>query len=419
MYCLCIDNYHRGKTVNASQSSRTLTIASISLLILFAVIGLCYRFQMDDLYYTMRTSLEAPYERLDALGMMRSVYEHWNGRYSTIVIQTMLATFEPLTSMLLPGLMIGLLTLMLRAVLQASPYARLAWLAPVWMCCWIIALPGRNHSIFWVSAVVSQYIPLLFAGLAALLILKGRPALWLFPMGLITGGFSEITTLTLMWLPLLVYRKRGILYWWAGMGIALIILVTAPGAAVRLSYGEKDWMVVLQRTGTEWLLIPERVVTLPGLLIAFLTGYLFPEKVKRQTVLLVWMCAVLALLSAMIASMRGAVYSFWTLSLPVALLVIASWLTGCYFSERKWRRLARLAMVSVWVGVTLAAFALLADRVWFVSQWEARDSAIRSGQTEVRIIDGRDSFYPPQEIYLAAMDTWYGTPLTLVDVPDW
>lgn len=379
---------------------------------LFAITGLCYRFQMDDLYYTTRINMLPPYEQLDALGMMRSVYENWNGRYSTIVIQTVLETWEPLTSMLLPGAMMLALTLILRTALLASRYARAAWLAPVWMACWMIAIPGRDFAIFWVSAAVSQYMPVVTAGLAALLILKGRTALWLLPLGLMTGGFSEITAVLLAVLPLLVYRKRGLLYWWAGIGIAIVIMITSPGAAVRLSFGQ-DWMTTLQRAGTEWLLIPGRVVFLPGLALAFVIGYAYPEKTRRKAVVIVWLTGILFACTAAILAMKGAVLSIWVMAIPAVVLVLAAWLTGCYLNEPGYRRAAKAVLITAVSGVYLVAGLWLIDRVWFVAQWEARDRAIRAGQTVVVIFDERDSFNPPQDIYVAALEAWYGRELTI------
>lgn len=387
-----------------------MTRYAMLLLTLLAVTGFMFRPRQDDLWYAARVDFTwHPHDT--ALGFMQAIVAQWHGRYSTLVLQTTLSTFEPLATMLYPAFVIVSATLLLRACLAVAGLPRLVALAPVWVAAWLLSVPDMWMSIYLLNVEVVYFTPLLVAGIAAWLMLSNRPALWCLPLALIAGGFSESTALVLAWLPLVVarFRRRFLLWWWIGLGIALVIMVYTPGAQLRASGGVHGiegiaWGVLL------WLLNPAAWLGSPaGYALVFLVGYVQPAKVTARQLRNIGLVTVGAYLSVMLPVYRGnGVTSVWTLALPAALSVLLVWAAGCYVSRAEYRGMVRHALKVLMLVIVVALSVQLIDRAWFAYRWQLRDAAIRAGATRVRVLDDYDSLTPSVAFWQYCFERWMG-----------
>lgn len=387
-----------------------MTRYAILLLTLLAVTGLMFRPRQDDLWYAARVDFTW-HQHETALSFMQAIVQQWHGRYSTLVLQTTLSTFEPLASMLYPAFVIISATLLLRACLAAAGVAQLVRMSPIWVAAWLLSVPDMWMSIYLLNVAVVYYTPLLVAGVAAWLMLANRPALWCLPLALIAGGFSESTALVLAWLPLVVprFRRRFLLWWWLGLGIALVVMVYTPGAQLRASGGVQGidgvaWGVLL------WLLNPALWLGSPaGYALVFLVGYVQPVTITRRQLRNIGLVAVGAYLSVMLPVYRGnGVTSVWTLALPAALSIGLVWAAGCYASRVEYQGRVRHALTLLMLVITLALSVQLIDRAYYAYRWQLRDAAIRAGATRVMVLDAYDSLTPSVAFWWYCFEVWLG-----------
>ena len=197
-------------------------------------------------------------------GGMLYWYEGWSGRYSSFLLQSAMAPFQPEIHPYLTGvLIIGLGASLAFALLQAARLLNLArglWLAVLLSSLVVFATvnsaPGRQ-TLYWLAAIIPYGLPLIYVlgCLGTLLWLLRSPhrplVFWATGILLtlavfIIGGFSEtyttfqVTLYTFVmagaWIFLPRQRRRFmpllLLLWLASLA-ALLLVVIAPGNAVR------------------------------------------------------------------------------------------------------------------------------------------------------------------------------------------
>lgn len=376
----------------------------IMLLVVFALTGLTARPEADD--YCVAGLVDANgIVHEDVMSYTADMYRGWSGRYSQLFLQGTLARFAPLDNALVPGALILAFVVCLSAILSAYNVEHTRWIAPAFTAAWLMALPGMDGVLFWQSGAMTYLLPVVIGLLALWLMKRERSSLWCLPLALIAGGCSETTTVMLAFIGLglaLLDRKLRMpaLLWGIGLGVAFVVVYLAPGNAIRAAYfpapsfSNAKWDTVTWLTGDYVVTIFR---TLPGLILAYLAGRLYPVKVSSLTLAAAWSTCILVTFSTlfMVSYATGTSYHPDRVLAGVSLVTCgALYLTGGCGKRKRGEGMRSIAFLILTAGIVFNA-AKLPERVVYAARYDTRAAQLYSGATTVHSLGEMDSLRPP------------------------
>jgi hypothetical protein len=205
----------------------------------FAAAGVYCRPEADDFCY----GVEAQTRGL--VGSLHYWYTGWNGRYSQIVASGLLLPAGPIVSAVLPGALIAGLVAALAWCLR--PFAARPWLlAMSAVFTWLVSLPALWQSVYWLSGSLTYTAPLIALAITGGAVVRRWPGPAVAALAFVTGGFTEGVALSqvVLWAALLVARsghRRALAWALAGAVFAALVVMLAPGNAVRSSASPERW----------------------------------------------------------------------------------------------------------------------------------------------------------------------------------
>jgi hypothetical protein len=447
-----------------------LWIAALALLLALAAVfyrGIFTRLYADDF------CMAGDAIHLGLPAMFAKWYSTWTGRFAFILGTGLFGLGGPKFAVLGPFLIGGLWLFGLEwaflPLLQRSGWPRPRLLALLAASLSLLALlssiPNFFQSFFWQNSLVNYTLPLVFLTFSIGFLLRawlGRinplpAAVTLFILAFVSGGFTEsfsamqVTLFALIILVLLLVRDRATrtrllpVLGAALLGglVAMVIVILAPGNAVRLSSvgGQAGHPSLLRLVtfslrnmthiiGKYFLQTP--VWALASVLLPFLTGWLFTIPVARQadrwTISSLWSqswakfvvlggISTLVLVTAACAPVVFALNAYpddRTILIPQFVIVLGvvgisaalgsglrqiGWLTDptrkAYLSPLLTGVIAMVTLIAAGISIRQSV-QMTPELRSAATAWDQRDAAIRrdlaSGQTALTV-DGGNSFF--------------------------